>query len=69
MCKLPPGVLIPARPAWQAAAARTALLVPATPAMLPVRPKGLPEKQLPGDAEVLSGKSVRYTGAPLCDAP
>jgi hypothetical protein len=45
------------------------LLVPASPATLPIRPKGLPEKQLPGDADVLSGKSVRYTGAPLRDAP
>ena len=39
-------VLIPARPAGLPAAARTALLVPALTAPLPVRPGGAPRKQV-----------------------
>ena len=38
------GVWFPARPARLPAAARTALLVPASAAPLPVRPKGLPNR-------------------------
>ncbi len=38
-------VLIPARPAGLPAAARTALLVSASAAPLPIRPGGAPQKQ------------------------
>ena len=39
-------VLIPARPAGLPAAARTALLVPASAAPLPIRPGGAPQEQV-----------------------
>jgi len=71
MCKLPQGCFLvslplyfaPARPARQAPAARTALLVPASPATLPIRPKWLPET----DSQPF-GASCRYRRQPARQA-